>query len=72
MTITKNSGSIEIVVRDNGRGFVSGTDAVNGGTGRGFGLMSMAERARLLGGSCDFSSIPGQGTTITTTIVLKT
>jgi len=31
----------------------------------------MAERARLLGGSCDLSSIPGQGTTITITIALK-
>jgi len=71
VTIRKNSGSLEIVVRDNGRGFVSGADAVNGGTRGGFGLTGIAERARLLGGSCDLSSIPGQGTTITITIALK-
>ena len=70
VTIGKNWGIVQIVVQDNGRGFVPGADAVNGGIRRGFGLTGMAERARLLGGSCDVSSIPGQGTTITIAIAL--
>ncbi len=69
VTIRKNAGIVQIVVRDNGRGFVPGAEAVNSGIRRGFGLTGMAERARLLGGSCDVSSVPGQGTTIT--IALK-
>jgi len=69
VTIQKNSGIVQIVVRDNGRGFTPSADAVNGGTRRGFGLTGMAERARLLGSSCNISSIPGHGTTIT--IALK-
>jgi signal transduction histidine kinase/streptogramin lyase len=71
VTIRRDLGIVQIVVRDNGRGFIPGAEAVNGGIGRGFGLTGMVERARLLGGSCDVSSIPGQGTTITISIPLK-
>lgn len=71
VTIRRNSSLLQIVVRDNGRGFVLGAHAVNGGIRRGFGLMGMAERARLLGGSCEVSSTLGQGTAITIMIALK-
>jgi len=54
------AGAVEITVRDDGVGF----DAAAGGPGAGhYGLVGMAERARLAGGELAVSSAPGQGAT---------
>jgi len=63
--VSGGGGRIVMTVADNGRGFkVPGRaeDMVSGGK---LGLMGMYERARLVGGSLDIKSKPGQGTELT-------
>jgi two-component system, NarL family, sensor histidine kinase UhpB len=54
------SHGVELRVRDNGRGFDTGTGAADGG----IGLSGMAERARLVGGELTVTSSPGSGTRV--------
>jgi ligand-binding sensor domain-containing protein/signal transduction histidine kinase len=74
-------GGVSITIRDNGTGFTpdgsgalrpaqAGASAGPGSDGRrrGFGLISIAERARLFGGEPQIHSAPGQGTTIQMTL----
>jgi signal transduction histidine kinase/streptogramin lyase len=59
--------SIALTVSDNGDGF-----AVGAGRRRsGFGLRSIEERTRLLGGTQELQSVPGRGTTVTVRIPLR-
>jgi len=51
---------VELTVKDNGQGF--DTSALPLGS---FGIVGMAERARIAGGSFQVESVPGRGTTIT-------
>jgi signal transduction histidine kinase len=51
---------VELTVRDNGQGF--DTSALPLGS---FGIVGMAERVRIAGGSFQVKSVPGRGTTIT-------
>jgi signal transduction histidine kinase len=61
----------KLVVRDDGKGFdVNHLKAVEPG-GRGAGLFTMRERARLLGGTGFVESKPGQGTIVTVTLPLS-
>jgi two-component system, NarL family, sensor histidine kinase YdfH len=55
------AGAVEITVRDDGAGFE--VDAAELGAGH-YGLVGMAERARLAGGELAINSAPGQGTTV--------
>jgi len=57
-----------LLLKDNGHGFDEGT----GNSSTGFGLHSMKERAKLLNGSLEIHSLPGQGTTIEVTIPIMT
>jgi len=73
--------SVELIVSDNGKGFVESgfADSANdgtergfgqtrrgfGGPRRGFGLMGIRERARLFHAAPTLHSAPGEGTTIT-------
>jgi signal transduction histidine kinase len=52
-----------LVVEDDGRGF----DPAQRGGRRGFGLVSMRDRAEGLGGRCEVRSVPGAGTTVEVT-----
>jgi signal transduction histidine kinase len=60
-------GSLTIHVRDRGKGFDStaSADLTVGGHSSKFGLFSIKERMRTLGGSFAIASAPGQGTTAT-------
>ncbi len=69
-TIQREDRSVTVTIRDNGKGFDS-TPAAGGSVPRGFGLVGMAERARMLGGSYEIHSIPGQGTTVRLIIQFK-
>ena len=66
LTIKRTPRGVAITLRDNGRGFVR--DDRQAAPGRGFGLVGIAERARLLGGEPIIESAPGQGTTIRITL----
>ena len=64
MHIAVSAERIELQVRDQGKGFVADDSA----RGRGLGLISMAERARLADGRLEIWSRPGEGTSVRATI----
>jgi signal transduction histidine kinase len=70
VTIKKDERSVTVTIRDNGKGFDS-APAAGGSVPRGFGLVGMAERARVLGGNYEIHSVPGQGTTVRLVVDLK-
>jgi signal transduction histidine kinase len=59
--------NIRITVRDNGIGFIA---AAAPKPGHSFGLFTIRERLRGLGGRCDIESAPGAGTTVVLTAPL--
>jgi two-component system, NarL family, sensor kinase len=66
LSLRQADGEIQLQVRDRGRGFDRagmsfGEDQLAGG----YGMISMAERAELIGGRLEVVSRPGTGTTIT-------
>jgi signal transduction histidine kinase len=66
LSLCERDGVLEIVVRDDGKGF---DPAAAGHSGR-FGLKTMRERAQSLGGTFEVRSAPGEGTTVTARIPL--
>ena len=60
----QSEGGWEITIADNGRGFDLGAAATRVGSG----LVSMRERAVIIGGTLDLTSQPGYGTKLTLTI----
>lgn len=61
-------GALSIHVQDQGKGFenaATSADLTVGGSSSKFGLFSIKERMRTLGGSFAIASAPGQGTTAT-------
>ena len=67
--IRRRAECVELLVEDNGKGFapVEG-DGVPARSG--FGLVGMAERVRLMGGTCVVDSSPGHGTRVTIKLLL--
>jgi ligand-binding sensor domain-containing protein/signal transduction histidine kinase len=61
--VARTDDALTVVVQDNGRGFALAPPAA-APTGRGFGLVGLAERARILGGTFAIDSAPGFGTRI--------
>ena len=60
VSLTQTPGLVELTIVDRGRGFDS-----NGGTARrGLGLLSVEERARLVGGTLKITSTTDTGTTL--------
>lgn len=60
----QSTGGWEITIADNGRGFDLGASATRVGSG----LVSMRERAAIIGGTLDVTSRPGYGTKLTLTV----
>jgi signal transduction histidine kinase len=60
--LEQRDGRVLLVIEDNGRGFNSAI--VSGGSDPGLGLVSIRERALLVGGELEIESAPGQGTTV--------
>lgn len=58
-------GTVSLLVEDDGHGF-----DLQAGSGGGWGLLGMQERASLLGGQCLIDSTPGGGTRVWTTAPL--
>lgn len=66
VTLTRDGGQAHLVVVDSGSGFDPAA-----ARGAGVGLVSMEERARLLGGRLEVASAPGSGTRIELTLPLE-
>ncbi|MGZ8381562.1 MAG: PAS domain S-box protein, partial [Nitrospira sp.] len=72
VSMEHRDGNLSITVSDNGAGFdpaAIGTPSSSGISSR-FGLFSVQERMKALGGSFTVQSAPGQGTTATLTLPL--
>lgn len=67
VTFMVADGVARLEVTDNGVGF----DAVPGARSAGYGMLSMAERAELVGGALVVRSRPGGGTTVTVTVPIE-
>jgi signal transduction histidine kinase len=61
VSLARSDESVELTVTDDGRGF--DFDALRG-NGVGLGLVSIQERARLVGGEVKIASTPARGTTV--------
>ena len=75
LDIRKKTNTLEVMIADNGRGFklaeFVGPESTRGSPteiARGFGLASMSERARIIGGKLKIESTPQRGTTVLLTI----
>lgn len=67
--LERRGQNLQVMVKDNGRGFdVAATLASRE---RGLGLFGMEERAALAGGRVEFASGPGDGATITAVIPIR-
>ena len=65
LRLRERDGRLEIEVEDDGLGFrFEGFDAPPSGSEEHFGLFTMAERARLVGGSFEIDTAPGEGVRI--------
>ncbi|SDQ84893.1 Histidine kinase-, DNA gyrase B-, and HSP90-like ATPase [Nitrosospira multiformis] len=65
--LSQEAGDLLIEVRDNGKGF----DATGVVGKKSFGLVGMRERAAVLGGRIDISSMPQQGTVVKVRLPVK-
>ena len=71
VTLRRGPGDqVQIVVADNGVGFDPATVTSAGAGGGGFGLFSIRERLKLVGGRLEVESAPGQGSRFTLTVAL--
>lgn len=66
--VAAHGGELAVTISDDGRGFTPG--AVARGEFPRFGLTTMRERAKSIGGTLDIDSAPGQGTTVRFTMPL--
>jgi signal transduction histidine kinase len=66
--VDSNTARLEIV--DDGVGFDTFENPLGGDEMGGYGVLSMAERAELVGGRLNIRSRPGAGTAVTATIPL--
>lgn len=62
--LREDAAEIEIVVRDDGRGFDVRAASERAARGESLGLLSMRERVSLAGGRMELESTPGRGTTL--------
>jgi signal transduction histidine kinase/streptogramin lyase len=69
VTVRREGSAISLTITDNGAGFTVG--AVNTSTKRGFGLIGLEERAKILGGALSLHSTPGEGTTVRMRIAVR-
>ncbi len=63
VSLSERDGSVTVRISDDGRGLDAGP-ASHGQPDRGFGLVSMAERAEAFGGQLRLESEPGGGTVV--------
>jgi signal transduction histidine kinase len=62
--LARKENEVVLIIEDNGKGFDVSNGSANGESGRGMGLLSMKERATLIGAQFELESVPGKGTTV--------
>lgn len=67
VVLQKQQDRLVLLIHDNGRGF----DLMDPSLSRSLGLLGMRERAAILGGHVNISSVPGKGTTVAAWIPLS-
>lgn len=67
VTVSRTGAGLLVRVTDNGSGFPT-SDLGKGGAARGFGLFSLGQRAKHLGGSLDVASSLGAGTIVSMSV----
>lgn len=70
LTFSATEDHARLEITDNGVGFDTFENPLGGDEMGGYGLLSMAERAEIVGGLLNIRSRPGAGTTVTATIPL--
>lgn len=70
LSLQQENNVVSLIVKDDGRGFNDEDVTRSRSDSHGLGLISMRERANLLGGAFHLDSTVGKGTTITVTIPL--
>lgn len=70
LAVERHTGGLSFVVEDDGRGFDPACASKREESGRGLGLTTMHERARMLGGALRVSSEEGRGTRVTVDVPL--
>lgn len=68
VSLRRTAEELLMEIEDDGKGFNASKPIQVDESGHGRGLLSMKERASLLGGNCDILSQPGKGTKITVRI----
>ena len=67
VAIRREEDAVTLTIRDDGKGF----SAVGSGGSGGFGLIGLAERVQMLGGTYTLDTAPGRGTAITVTAPVR-
>jgi signal transduction histidine kinase/ligand-binding sensor domain-containing protein len=62
---------VQLRIKDNGKGFTCKPSNSTEPRRRGFGLTGISERAHMIGGEEAIHSVPGEGTTIIVTVILR-
>ena len=62
VVLGRDNGAVVLEVQDDGVGFQPGATKTAGGDH--FGMLAMRERVEMIGGSCEVTSSPGQGTRV--------
>jgi signal transduction histidine kinase len=70
LTFSLENEHVRLEIVDNGLGFDTLEHPLGGDEMGGYGLLSMAERAEIVGGRLNIRSRPGSGTAVTATIPL--
>lgn len=63
VSVEADGKTLRLLVADDGIGF-DPADLTRPGTGRGWGMLTMTERAEAVGGRCRIASVPGKGTQV--------
>jgi signal transduction histidine kinase len=69
--LRKSAQQVELLIRDNGKGFSLDAMKQEPRPKGGFGLLGLVERAKLLGGQARIDSTPGVGTTVLVLVPLE-
>jgi signal transduction histidine kinase len=70
--VLQGEGLIDVSIEDKGAGFDTRRLRTEGGSSGGFGLFSISERIRFLGGQMEIQSAPGKGSRLNLVVPYKT